>query len=88
MQLDFIKRIWKDLDKEHQALQTEILQVLISKLSIVISKLKKLLKEGSDNQAIERQITKIKRGRYVLTKEFLDESIEDLASWQKMFDPS
>ena len=88
MQLDFITRIWTDLDREHQALQTEILQVLISKLSVVISKLEKLSKEGCDDQATGRQITDAKRGRYVLTKKCLDESIENLASWQKMFDPS
>ena len=47
-----------------------------------------MLKRRSDNQVMERQVTKVKRSKYVLVKECLDESIEDLASWQKMFDPS
>ncbi|KAL9131406.1 MAG: hypothetical protein Q9217_000674 [Psora testacea] len=88
MQLDFVKRIWKGLDKEHQTLQTQILQMLINKLSIIISKLEKLSKKGSDNRATERQATDVKRWKYVLIKQCLDKSIEELASWQKMFDPS
>ncbi|MCJ1231933.1 hypothetical protein MMC12_008612 [Toensbergia leucococca] len=88
MQIDFIKRIWKSLDEEHQTIQTQILQVLISKLNIIISKLEKLFKKGSDGQATERQFTGVKRWKYVLAKQYLDEAIEDLASWQKMFDPA
>ncbi len=76
------------MDEEHQRLQTQILEVLVGKLKIIISKLEKLSKKRSDNQAIEHQVTEIKRWKYVLTKECLDESIEDLAMWQKMFDPS
>ena len=87
-QLDFIKQIWKSLDEEHQTIQTQILQVLISKLSIIISKLDKLSKKGSDDRATERQGTGVKRWNYVLIKQGLDEAIEDLALWQKMFDPA
>lgn len=85
MQLDFIKRIWESLDREHQTIQTRIFQVLIGKLSTIISKLEKGCRKRSGNQATEREIT---RWKYVLTKQCLDESIEDLVSWQKMFDPS
>lgn len=88
MQIDFNKGIWKSLDEEHQTIQTQILQMLISKLSIIISKLDKLSKKGSDNRATERQVTRVKRWNYILVKEGLDEAIEDLASWQKMFDPA
>ena len=88
MQLDFVKRIWNDLDKEHQTIQTQILQVLISKISIIISKLENLSKKRSGNQATERQVTDVKKWKYILIKQCLDESIEDLALWQKMFDPT
>ncbi|KAF7510470.1 hypothetical protein GJ744_006316 [Endocarpon pusillum] len=88
IQLDFIIRIWKDLDEEHQTIQTRILQVLNGKLSIAISKLEDLYIKESDNQTSERQLMKRKKLKYVLIKRYLDESIEDLASWQKMFDPS
>lgn len=88
MQLDFIKRIWESLDNELQTIQTQTLQVLNGKLSIIISKLEKCSKKISGNQATKRQVTEVQRWKYVLTKQYLDESIEDLASWQKMFDPS
>lgn len=88
IQLDFMKRIWKDLDEEHQAIQSQILQVLINKLSTIISKLDRLSKMTVDNRTTERRLTDVKKWKYVLIKERLDESIEDLGSWQKMFDPS
>lgn len=88
MQLDFIKRIWESLDSEHQTIQTQILQILNGKLSVIIAKLEKCSKKRSGNQATEHQVTEVKRRKYVLTKQCLDESIEELASWQKLFDPS
>jgi hypothetical protein len=88
IQLEFIKRIWKDLDEEHQTIQAQILQVLISKLSIIISKLDRLSKKKSDNRTTERRVAEVRRWKYVTIKQRLDESIEDLSSWQKMFDPS
>lgn len=88
MQLEFIKRIWESLDQEHRTIQTQILQVLISKLKIIISKLESLSKKRSGDRATKSQGTEVKRWKYVLIKQCLNESIEDLASWQKMFDPS
>ena len=88
MQLDFIKRIWNSLDEEHQTIQTQILHVLINKLNIIISKLEKLVKKQSNDQVMEHQVTGVKRWKYVLVKKCLDEAIEDLDSWQKMFDPA
>lgn len=87
IQLDFIKRIWKSLDEEHQIIQTQILQVLTSKLNILISKLDKLFKKRSDNRAMERA-AEVRRWKYLAVKDCLDESIKDLTSWQKLFDPS
>ena len=88
MQLDFIKRIWKSLDEDHQTIQTQILHVLIKKLNIIISKLEKLVKKKSNDQAMEHKVTVVKRWKYVLVKQCLDEAIKDMASWQKMFDPA
>ena len=88
IQLDFIKHIWKSLDGEHQSIQAQILQVLISKLNIIISKFEGLSNKRSGNRTTEGHIGEVKRWKYVLIKKILDECIEDLASWQKMFDPS
>lgn len=63
-------------------IQSQILQVLNSKLSVIISRLEKLSRKRQGD-AVGK-----KRWNYILIKQHLDESIEDLASWQKMFDPS
>ncbi|PQE28607.1 Het-s domain protein [Rutstroemia sp. NJR-2017a WRK4] len=88
-QLDFLKQIWMTLDEEHQSIQNQILEVLVSKLKIAISKLENLLKKRkpSHEPAVHR-IAKVRRWKYIFVKPYLDEIIEDLASWQKMFDPS
>ena len=86
--MDFIKRIWESLDQEHRAIQTQILEVLVSKLKVIVSKLESLSKKGAGDQAMNSHGTVVKRWKYILIKECLDKSIEDLASWQKMFDPS
>jgi hypothetical protein len=88
MQLVFIKQIWETLDEEHQNIQTQILQVLGSKLSIAISKLDKLSKKRSNNRVTKHRVTEVKRWKYLLVKQCLDETIQDLALWQKLFDPS
>ena len=88
MQLDFITRIWASLDEEHQDIQTQILQVLLGKLAAVISKLESTSKKKSDHPASGSEVAGVKKWKYVLIKQYLDEAIEDLASWQKMFDPS
>ena len=88
MQLEVIKRVWEGLDEEHQRIQTETLQVLNSKLSIIISKLQKVSKNRPYNEEREGQNGKVKRWNYIRIKQSLDESIENLASWQRMFDPS
>jgi hypothetical protein len=83
IQLDFINRIWESLDKEHQDIQNQILQVLTGKLNSATSKLDKLIKKSSDHRS-----TEVNRVKYALVKKGFDEIIEDLESWQKMFDPS
>ena len=62
--------------------------MLISKLNTINLNLNKLFKKGSDCGATERGVPGIKRWKYVQVKQALNEAIEDLAMWQKMFDPS
>jgi hypothetical protein len=88
-QLDFLKQIWMTLDEEHQNIQNQILEVLVSKLKIAISKLENLLKKRrSSHEPAVHQIAKVRRWKYIFVKPYLDEIIKDLESWQKMFDPS
>lgn len=62
--------------------------MLISKLINTITKFEKLHKKEHINRATELQATDIKRWKYVLIKQGLDESIDELVTWQKIFDPS
>jgi hypothetical protein len=62
--------------------------VLAGKLSIVSSKLDKLSKKRSHTRAKEHRVKEVQRWKYLLVKQHLDETIQDLDSWQKMFSPS
>lgn len=89
MQLDFIQRIWRTLDEEHQIIQSEILQILMGKLTTANSKLDSVLKKGDKNQTTQGKVLEVKRWKYTAhVKQCLDEAILDLDRWQKMFDPS
>ena len=88
LQFDFIKQIWESLDHEHQTIQIQILEVLISKLKIIITKLRGITKDKIRNQITRRPGNEVLRWKYVVVKKCLDDSIENLDSWQKMFDPS
>ncbi|KAH6669008.1 hypothetical protein B0J14DRAFT_599802 [Halenospora varia] len=88
IQIDFIQQIWDTLDEEHQNIQTQILQVLISKLTVAITKLDKLAKKQPEKPTERPQKIEVKRWKYIIVKQYLDETIQNLESWQKMFDPS
>lgn len=84
----------KDLDKEHQNIQNQTLQVLVGKLTIATSKIESLIKKPSrmisaeEEQKQQQRPSSVKRGKYALLKEYLDISIDELESWQRIFDPS
>lgn len=86
LQLQFLKRIWRSLDHEHQAIQSEILDILITKLKAAISILGGLEKPGDRSSPTRAAPTKTLK--FVFVKEKLDRIIQDLARWQEMFDPS
>nr|POE87754.1 hypothetical protein CFP56_10983 [Quercus suber] len=86
LQLDFLKQTWQSLDKEHQTIQSEILDVLVGKLKAAISKLSRL--EKPQDSSIQGQVTQVKRWKFVFVKENLDKVIKDLDLWQQIFDPS
>ncbi|KAL2066159.1 hypothetical protein VTL71DRAFT_2230 [Oculimacula yallundae] len=86
VQLDFLRKIWETLDDDHRDIQTQILQVLIRKLDLASCKLERLFKPKT-GQAYQ-SAAEVKRWKYALVKESLNETIQDLASWQNMFDPS
>ena len=92
LQLDFLQRVWPNLNKEHQLIQEQILHVLSGKLTSAVSKIENLLVvNGSRTLTTEnqtRQQMNVKRFKYAAFKESLDRAIRDLETWQKLFDPS
>lgn len=84
--------MWQSLDEEHQILQKQLLHVLTGKLTIALSKIDSLIvgntPKTSSAKDQRQQLIGVKKWKYVLIKEGLDRTIEDLETWQKMFDPS
>ncbi|UKZ73156.1 hypothetical protein TrVFT333_000797 [Trichoderma virens FT-333] len=58
----------------------EVFEVLKSKLSRAITKIEPVLKEGANFG--------IKKWRYPLLRDSIDEAISDLDQWQRIFDPT
>ena len=95
VQLDFLRRVWQSLDEEYQSIQKQILDVLIGKLTIAVSKIDSLIGGNKFTtfsvkvlKEQRQRLTVGKKWKYIFLKEGLDKTIEDLATWQKMFDPS
>lgn len=88
-QLDFLTQIWKALDDEHLKMQIRILRVLINKLETAIAQIERVQKKKRGKEGEEAvKGGEIKRLKYALIKDTLDSAIQDLESWQKLFDPS
>ena len=63
--------------------------MLVSKLETAISQIERVQRKKKDkNVSNENNMVGIKRWKYVLIKDSLDKTIQDLQAWQKMFDPS
>ncbi|KAI9690151.1 MAG: hypothetical protein M1822_009112 [Bathelium mastoideum] len=93
LQLDFLARIWGELDQEHQNVQSEILTVLNEKLRAADHKLNSYLKvqQPATNALLDPTLSsavKVKRFKYASLKDSLDKTVGDMESWQKLFDPS
>ena len=92
IQLDFLKRVWHALNDELKATQEQILYELGSKLAIASSKIEGLLISRNSQIPIAtnrpHEQYSVKRFKYALLKDSLDNAIQDLDKWQKLFDPS
>jgi hypothetical protein len=75
-------------------IQNQIPQALASKLTIAISKIESLMKKSrnatgaEEEQKQQQRPSGVMRWKYALLKEYLDKAINDLESWQRIFDPS
>lgn len=87
-QLGFIRQIWDELDDEYQDLQERVLQTLAEKLSRATANLEKVVRKPSRKTYHNKPQAEVRRFKYALLKESLDSTIEDLATWQRLFDPT
>lgn len=76
---------------EYLALQEQTLEVLRSKLEIAVSRLGSLLQTDDVSEPSRDQAgrpVRIKRLKYALVEDKLNKAIDDLETWQNIFDPS
>ena len=88
MQLDFVRRIAQILDEHHQLIHCETLRVISSKLEIVVTKLESVVGKKTIGGSSQQEEWQFKRVKYVVVKESIDKAIEDLKTWQDVFDPT
>ncbi|KAK3112369.1 hypothetical protein LTR53_011434 [Teratosphaeriaceae sp. CCFEE 6253] len=89
VQLNFIRQIHADLDDELQDLQVRIYEILVAKLRVATRKLNGLHKDGRNSSTKTLDwATNVKKLKFVLTRQCLDEVVEDLELWQRTFDPT
>jgi hypothetical protein len=84
-QIRVLQSVWNTLREEHQNNQDETLQILISKLSKAIKRLESVQRRGGPTSD---RVIGVKKWKYALVKESLDKTIDDLETWQGVFDPS
>ena len=93
-QLEFLQRVWETLDEDHQMMQNQVLQVLVSKLREAVVKIEGVLHKREDkhkntpNNDSSSKEGDVKRWKYALVKDCLEKTVQDLDRWQNTFDPT
>lgn len=91
-QVEFMQRVEASMDPYHRAIYEKLLEVLHSKLKIVISRLERVIRtsdKGDDTSCTLDSNTKAmpRRWKYTLLKESIDEAADELETWQRTADP-
>jgi len=89
--LGLLRNIAQILPTKYLDLQNQTLKVLQDKLEVTVSTLESLVKKGeapslSQNQS--QPLVRAKRAKYALLEARLNKAIDDLETWQGIFDPS
>lgn len=84
-QLEFLQQVEETLDEEHRNTQRETLQILLSKLQIAGQILDNVLID-TDTKLGNDEI-RIRKLKFALKKQKIDNAIQDLELWHKVFDP-
>lgn len=86
-QLGFIESIEADLTPEHHEIHVGMLRLLCTKLSTACTKLEALRKKQIDSTTSKSEAS-LRRLKYTLTKANVEEVIQDLKTWQELYDPT
>lgn len=87
LQIEFLSRVAGSLGEEHYYVQLQVLEMLKSKFLLASSKLESV-KSKKRPEAGNGEGVSIKRWKYMMVRNSLDETIESLERWQRIFDPS
>lgn len=87
VQIEFLGRVARSLGEEHYRVQLQVLEMLKSKLLLASSKLQSVMSENKSEPGKGEGVS-INRWKYMMVRNSLDETIESLERWQRIFDPS
>ncbi|KAK4166586.1 Serine/threonine-protein kinase-transforming protein Rmil [Cladorrhinum sp. PSN259] len=85
IQIEFVKRVAKVLQEEHCQIHFEVFEMLQGKLTTAITKIEGVLKK---NNAERKSGIGLKKWKFVLIRESLDDMIVELERWHRIFDPT
>ncbi|KAJ6263946.1 LRR receptor-like serine/threonine-protein kinase [Drechslerella dactyloides] len=85
-QLEFLEKVVYLMQDDLQRIQKDILDRLNETLNVTISQLERVISD-SYSRDIDAPL-EVKRFKYVFKKERLEKSVNDLESWQRLFDPT
>jgi hypothetical protein len=91
-QVEFLRSVWSDLGEHLQVHQNSILQVLYFKISETTLLIDQIIGNKDDDASVQSVLSKkgpYRKGKFALKiKDCLQKTLNDLATWQEMLDPS
>ncbi|KAI1861561.1 hypothetical protein JX265_009528 [Neoarthrinium moseri] len=78
LQVEFVKRVASTMGPEHCGIHIEVFEMLRSKLAIATARVDSLITDGGE----------VKKWRMPFVRSLLDDTIEQLEMWQRIFDPT
>ncbi|KUI66568.1 CBL-interacting protein kinase 29 [Cytospora mali] len=84
----FVQRISTEIESEHCRIIDEVLLVLISKLSVAVTSVRKVAKPAQSQSGFLLSFGPgVNKLRYIRMKSTIQSMIQELEVWQRLFDP-
>ncbi|KIX07875.1 uncharacterized protein Z518_02529 [Rhinocladiella mackenziei CBS 650.93] len=91
-QVEFLRSVWSDLGEHLQVHQNSILRVLYLKINETTLLIDQIIGNKDDDVSVQSVLTEnghYRKGKFALMiKDCLHKTLNDLATWQEMLDPS